>query len=70
MAICGYIMYGVLCDYDINFDMGTYLDENWSDTQKRPYNIHGLDDRVPYYILCTTLSTQENVRVKESLSNS
>ena len=44
MAICGYLMYGVLCDYDINFDMGTYLDENWSDTQKRPYNIHGLDD--------------------------
>ena len=44
MAFCGYLMYGVLCDYDIDFDMGTYLDENWNATQKRPYNLHGLDD--------------------------
>jgi hypothetical protein len=44
MAFYGYIMYGVLCEFDIDFDMGTYLDENWTDTQKRPYNIHGLDD--------------------------
>jgi len=31
-------------DFDINIDLGTYLDENWNTTQKRPYNIHGLDD--------------------------
>jgi hypothetical protein len=52
MATCGYLMYGVLCEFDIGQEVNwyfaddgeTYLDENWSDTQKRPYNIHGLDD--------------------------
>ena len=44
LAFYGYLMYGVLYEYDINLDLGTYLDENWTDTQKRPYNLHGLDD--------------------------
>ena len=44
LAFYGYLMYGVLYEYDINLDLGTYLDEHWTDTQKRPYNLHGLDD--------------------------
>ena len=44
LAFYGYLMYGVLYEYDINLDLGTYLDEHWTSTQKRPYNLHGLDD--------------------------
>ena len=29
---------------DFDIDLGTYLEENWNTTQKRPYNLHGLDD--------------------------
>ena len=39
-----YLISGICNDFDIDFDLGTYLDENWNDTQKRPYNLHGLDD--------------------------
>jgi hypothetical protein len=39
-----YLISGICNDFDIDFDLGTYLDENWNTTQKRPYNLHGLDD--------------------------
>ena len=37
-----YMLFTVFCEYgldDVNF-----LDENWSDTVKRPYDPHGLDE--------------------------
>ena len=39
-----YLISGICNDFDIDFDLGTYLEENWNTTQKRPYNLHGLDD--------------------------
>ena len=39
-----YLISGICNDFDIDFDLGTYLEENWNTTRKRPYNLHGLDD--------------------------
>ena len=41
-VLSAYMLFTVFCEYgldDVNF-----LDENWNDTVKRPYDPHGLDE--------------------------
>ena len=41
-VLSAYMLFIVFCEYgldDVNF-----LDENWNDTVKRPYDPHGLDE--------------------------
>ena len=40
------MLYPVYREYDWDYD---YLEENWFDTTKRPYDVHGLEnDDYPY----------------------
>ena len=46
IAVCilvTYLLYDVFCDYHIESEDLNFLIENWNDTTKRPYDIHGLD---------------------------
>ena len=46
IAICllvTYLLYDVFCDYHMENEDLNFLEENWTDTTKRPYDIHGLD---------------------------
>ena len=38
-----YLLRDVFYDYHIDSEDLNFLQENWTDTTKRPYNIHGLD---------------------------
>ena len=44
LSLCAsYLLYDVFCEFDIEMEDVNFLDENWNDTQKRPYDPHGLD---------------------------
>ena len=48
LLVIGVFLYAVSQCMNKSFDTydnetGEYLDENWNDTTKRPFNIHGLD---------------------------
>ena len=46
ILVLGILLYPIYTNYDmsdLNEDL-EFLDENWTDTVKRPYDIHGLDD--------------------------
>jgi hypothetical protein len=40
-GVIGVMIYPIYREYDWDYD---YLEENWFDTTKRPFNIHGLDE--------------------------
>ena len=45
ILVLGILLYPIYTNYDmsdLNEDL-EFLDENWTDTVKRPYDIHGLD---------------------------
>ena len=45
LSLCAsYLLYDVFCEFDIEMEDVNFLDENWNDTVKRPYDPHGLDE--------------------------